>query len=507
MKKIFSILVATAMLLSFGTAFAKSTYSDTLGHWAEKQIESWSNHGVISGYDGNFSPDRSITRGEFAVVLNRLMTYEKTAENSFTDLGQEFFTDSVLKLNKAGVMQGYDNKISPKDSLTREEAAIMICRALGIEQQDSVNKSFSDYSSVSSWAKGYMNAAINLGLINGADGKLNPKNTITRAEVVTILDNAVMPVLSSGEILDVEINKILVISASDVTIKNATINGRIIITQGVKDGDISFVDSEINGEVVIDNERSEFISLDNTTVKNESLTDNDAFMTGGSEDKKDENKEDNKEDSKDDGGGSSGPGGGSKDDKDDNEDVTPETPENPETPDNPNTPTDPENPDEPDEPDAPVVPDEPDEPDVPDEPVVPDEPDEPDTPTEPEKDADYYLTANAVMIEKLESASADIANYLTPAIPENYSVFTNEEKYILRTVRSCMLETLKYKDKEIIDSDFIKEIFAEEINDLLDIYNGMEEEGRSGAFVEKMAINLQFETIEWLAEYFGLLDK
>ncbi len=279
MKKIISLLIALAMLISTVSVSAASVYTDIAGHWATNQIEAWSNYGVISGYDGKFSPDRSITRGEFAVVLNRLMAYQKTGENTFSDLPDKFYTDSVLKLYKAGVMQGYDGKISPEASLTREEAAVMICRTLGILQEESMERSFADENMVSVWAKPYVNALVNAKLLNGADGKLNPKNTITRAEVVTILDNAVVPVLKTGEVKDLEVSKILVLSVGNVTIKNFKINGKVIITQGVKDGGLKFVGSEINGEMVIDNDGTAFITLENTQVKDKEILKNKAFAT------------------------------------------------------------------------------------------------------------------------------------------------------------------------------------------------------------------------------------
>lgn len=282
MKKILSLLIALIMLVSVVPVSA-ATYTDIEGHWAAKQIEAWSNYGVISGYNGEFSPNRSITRGEFAVVLNRLMAYQKTGANTFSDLPEKFYTDSILKLNKAGVMQGYDGKISPEASLTREEAAVMICRTLGIAQEDVATRSFADDNTVSGWAKPYVNALVNAKLLNGADGKLNPKNTITRAEVVTILDNAVVPVLKTGETKDLTVSKILVISTGNVTIKNIKVSGKVIVTQGVKNGTLKFTGSEISGEVSIDNDRTAFITVENTTVKNKEILNHKAFVTGGTQ--------------------------------------------------------------------------------------------------------------------------------------------------------------------------------------------------------------------------------
>ena len=285
MKKLFSIFLVIAMLVTT-CAVSAATYKDISGHWAEKEINAWSEYGVISGYDGKFSPNRSITRGEFAVVLNRLMAYGEESANIFKDLPDKFYKSSVLRLYKAGVMQGYDGFINPENSLTREEASIMICRALGIETADTMNKTFSDSASVSDWAKPYINAMVNSGLLNGADGKLNPKNAIMRSEVVKILDNAVQPILKAGTFENVNTGKIVVISAGNVTVKNSEIKGKLIITQGALEGNISFVNSKIQSDVVIDNNRSAFVEVKDTTAANKDILSHKAIVT----EKKEENK-------------------------------------------------------------------------------------------------------------------------------------------------------------------------------------------------------------------------
>lgn len=532
MKKILSTLVAVSVLASASVVSAANTYKDTEGHWAEKQINSWSNYGVISGYDGMFSPNRSITRGEFAVVLNRLMNYQDTQKNTFADLDDNFYTDSVLKLNKAGVMQGYEDNISPNANLTRQEAASLICRALGIKGQKTANKTFSDSGDVSSWAQASMNAMINLGLINGADGKLNPLNTITRAEVVTILDNAVLPVLSAGEFAEIETDKILVISADDVVIKDSKINNKVIITQGVTESDIEFIDTEIEGSISIDNDREDFVVLKNTTVDGD-LIEEGIYEPGEKEEDKEDIEDEPSKDDKDDEESSQGGGGGGGSNKGDKDDSSDDEPENGEQGGNDNgddsgddheggntgdnnqggneggseTPSEPEQPEEPDEPEQPDVPTEPDTPVEPDEPVDPDEPVEPDTPVEPDEpeeeyDANYYLEKNAEMIIRISDASSDMEPYLK----FQNQTFTAQEKRLMTIIKNCMDETLKFKDKKIINTSFLKEEFPDEIAEARSIYDEMDAAGLSSAFTEKLVINLNSATIEWLADAFGLLD-
>ena len=271
MKKVFSIILALLLLTSISVvAFANGTdgsYRDTATHWAKAEIEVWSGYGVLKGNDdGTFAPDRSMTRGEFAVVLDRVMKYQTASTKTFADLDDNFYTQSILRLHEAGVMNGYDGNIMPNDIITREEAAVMLCRALGIQPQKTANQTFGDSGKISSWAKEYLNALVNRKLMNGDGTNLNPGSMITRAEVVKIMDNTAVPVLKSGTVENLSTDKILIISAPDVTLKGCEIAGDVLITQGVTNGAVAIVESNLKGYVSIDNDRKNFITFTDSEV-------------------------------------------------------------------------------------------------------------------------------------------------------------------------------------------------------------------------------------------------
>ena len=68
-----SLLAGTLVLAQAAPAFA----ADTTGHWAQDALNTWQNYGVIKGDEnGNLMPDSGITRGEMAVMLDRVMAYQ-----------------------------------------------------------------------------------------------------------------------------------------------------------------------------------------------------------------------------------------------------------------------------------------------------------------------------------------------------------------------------------------------------------------------------------------------
>lgn len=167
-----------------------TNYHDISAHWANSEIIKWSDNCILQGTNGYFRPNDPITRGEMAVILNLVMKYQDKPVNNFSDLDENFYTDAILGANKANIILGNANLIRPQDNITREEAVVMLSRALGLPESK-VKSPFSDAYQISSWAQGYVNAMADKKLISGFNGMFYPQAHITRAEMVAILDNNV----------------------------------------------------------------------------------------------------------------------------------------------------------------------------------------------------------------------------------------------------------------------------------------------------------------------------
>ena len=122
----------TASTFSFN-ALADSAFSDVGGHWAENEINKWSEKEIIVGNEGRFEPDAEITRAETATIINRIMNYQTASENVFLDLTDDWYKEAVLKAAADNVIIGYEGYARPNDPVTREEAFVMLARALRID--------------------------------------------------------------------------------------------------------------------------------------------------------------------------------------------------------------------------------------------------------------------------------------------------------------------------------------------------------------------------------------
>lgn len=232
MKKIVSIILSLCMIISGISVFAEMpVYDDIDNHWAKDVIETWTSYEIINGNEGKFSPDKNITRGEYATILNRIFSFDEPSPNTFDDLDENYYTNHILCLNNQGIMNGFENNIRPNDYITREEAGTMLYKVLALKEQKSLEKEFNDEDEISDWAKPYMVSLVNEGYFNGSNGYLRPRDNITRAEAITLLDNGITIVNESMD--KDEFKKICVISSDNLSLKDCVFSGNVFVTSNV----------------------------------------------------------------------------------------------------------------------------------------------------------------------------------------------------------------------------------------------------------------------------------
>lgn len=255
-KRFVSIVLAIAMILTMVpfAAFAdETTASDLDGHWAENVITEWMDYGIINGYeDGTIRPNNKITRAEMTAMLDRVMDYQTKADNTFSDLGDSWYTDVILKANAAGVISGYpDGTVKPDATITRQEAVAMFSRVLSLDTKNAPEATFTDNADVADWAKDAVNAMAAADYIHGSDGQFRPNDGITRAEVVTILNNIFDKLYQKAGEYTGDVDGSAVINTDQVTLKDMTISGDLIIAEGVGDGHVVLDNVTVDGKLIV----------------------------------------------------------------------------------------------------------------------------------------------------------------------------------------------------------------------------------------------------------------
>lgn len=202
MKKLQAQICAALMTSSIALGALPSAQvfaasSDIDGHWAQQQILTFAENGYIAGDGtGNYLPNQIMTRAQFAAVINRVMGYTEESPSiaNYTDVEDSaWYRSDLAKALSAGYMSGTSaTTMSPNQPVTREQAAVMIVRLL--EENTSVDLSvlddFTDRGDISAFAVNAMAKLISDGYLYGADGKLMPQKSMTRAEGIALLSRS-----------------------------------------------------------------------------------------------------------------------------------------------------------------------------------------------------------------------------------------------------------------------------------------------------------------------------
>jgi DNA-binding beta-propeller fold protein YncE len=176
-------------------------YSDMAGHWAQETVNDMGSRMVIEGTgSGTFSPDRDITRAEFAAIVVRGLGLRlEKGTTPFADVAaSDWYAGAVNTAYEYGLIDGFkDGKFRPNDKITREQALLIIAKAMSItglkdklpvKSADTLLKGYADNSAVSGWARGGVADSVQAGIATGRNGMtLAPKAYMTRAEVAAIV--------------------------------------------------------------------------------------------------------------------------------------------------------------------------------------------------------------------------------------------------------------------------------------------------------------------------------
>ena len=176
-------------------------FKDVENHWAKAVVNDMASRLVVSGVgDGQFSPDRAITRAEFAAIIVRGLGLRLEAgAMPFSDVkGSDWYSGAVVTAQAYGLINGFDDgTFRPNENITREQAMVIIAKAMSIteltqklpvQSADTALLAYADAAEVSAWARSGVAEGLLSGVVNGRDGnRLAPKELITRAEAAAIV--------------------------------------------------------------------------------------------------------------------------------------------------------------------------------------------------------------------------------------------------------------------------------------------------------------------------------
>ena len=145
--------------------------------WFADAVKYVTDKGLMNGTGSDkFSPSATTTRAMLMTVLARYAGEDTTGGATWYEKGMNW-----------AKAKGVSDGTNPNADITREQLVTMMYRYAGSPKADGKLDSFSDAASVSTYAADAMQWAVANGIVNGSNGKLNPQNNATRAQVAAIL--------------------------------------------------------------------------------------------------------------------------------------------------------------------------------------------------------------------------------------------------------------------------------------------------------------------------------
>ena len=196
MKKFISILAIFTMLFSLGlTAIASDETDETELTQADKYAAD--KIGLLSNleiFEYEYDVWDSVSRAEYALILAKLLTLDKTLSEEVTSAysdveDDDSYAPAINCLKELGIMNGKTTtEFYPEDELTLDEAAAGLIRLLGYEQ---VARAKGGY------AGGYKRTAIDLGAMNGVTADMYEEYISAGAVAIMICNLLDTPIVNN----------------------------------------------------------------------------------------------------------------------------------------------------------------------------------------------------------------------------------------------------------------------------------------------------------------------
>ena len=176
-------------------------FADVINHQNAEAIESLAGAGIINGKSENvFEPESTMTRAEFATIIVKALSLTGEAAALFEDVkADDWFCNYVGAAYKNGIINGVsDTLFNPQGTITRQEAAVMICRSakfLGIHTDmelmsaRDILAAFVDYVKTAPWAIKELAFCVDKGIIDGSELEISPNQSVQRCEVAQMVYN------------------------------------------------------------------------------------------------------------------------------------------------------------------------------------------------------------------------------------------------------------------------------------------------------------------------------
>ncbi len=180
----------------------KIDFTDTAGTWFTKAVQYLAARNIIAGVGENrFQPDASIKRGDFVLLLTRLLGLTGESGENFADVHPDsYYANAIAAAKQSGIILGGDDGgFYPEREISRQDMFTIVHRALtliGINADSSVPEAYTDAQDIAGYAQESVDYLTKLNLVQGYNGTIDPLSKSKRSETAQFIYNIFQHMLS-----------------------------------------------------------------------------------------------------------------------------------------------------------------------------------------------------------------------------------------------------------------------------------------------------------------------
>ncbi|OOE00186.1 hypothetical protein BO219_13290 [Anoxybacillus kestanbolensis] len=193
-RKFLAGTVSAAVVASAIAPVASASFTDVAGSVHADDIATLVAKGYIKGYgDGTFKPNKSLTRGEAAIIFSRILKDAGVTQKGagFPDVPAEKaeLAEAVAIVQAAGIMTGDEKgNFNPNANITREQMAKVVVEAFKLTKPANHTTKVTDLDKAGSWAREYIQTLEANGVTKNTE--FMPKQNVTRGQFASFVVRA-----------------------------------------------------------------------------------------------------------------------------------------------------------------------------------------------------------------------------------------------------------------------------------------------------------------------------
>ncbi len=163
-----------------------------VSYWAAEAVYALTKEGIVSGVgNDNFAPEEKVSRSQFAKMLVEAFDIKASGTAVFKDADKNaWYYTYINAANGAGIINGYpDGTFGVDDAITRQDAAVMLARALNYKgiKSEAETVSYNDAEKIAPYAADAIGTMLKAGIMSGrGNNNFDPEANMTRAEAATV---------------------------------------------------------------------------------------------------------------------------------------------------------------------------------------------------------------------------------------------------------------------------------------------------------------------------------